>query len=146
MITTITLKNKATYNSTGVTIDDLTKLNYFLGNNGCGKSTLANYMQSISENTSSSIYPDCSVDGYNPAQEEIIVFNQHFIENNFMNSDTLKGVLSLNQTNVTIDTQIKANEKSISGKNDEQKQLEDENDKIDIKRENNRNDLAANCF
>ncbi len=146
MITTITLKNKATYNSTGVTIDDLTKLNYFFGNNGCGKSTLANYMQSISENTSSSIYPDCSVDGYNPAQEEIIVFNQHFIENNFMNSDTLKGVFSLNQTNVTIDTQIKANEKSISGKNDEQKQLEDENDKIDIKRENNRNDLAANCF
>ena len=146
MITTITLKNKATYNSTGVTIDDLTKLNYFFGNNGCGKSTLANYMQSISENTSSSIYPDCSVDGYNPAQEEIIVFNQHFIENNFMNSDTLKGVFSLNQTNVTIDTQIKANEKSISGKNDEQKQLGDENDKIDIKRENNRNDLAANCF
>ena len=146
MITNITLKNKATYSNAGVIIDELTKLNYFFGNNGCGKSTLANYMQSISENTNLSLYPDCSVDGYNSAQEEIIVFNQNFIENNFKNSETLKGVFSLNQTNAVIDAQIKINENNISEKIDEQKLLEEENKNLNTKRENNRNDLASKCF
>lgn len=146
MITNITLKNKATYSNAGVIIDELTKLNYFFGNNGCGKSTLANYMQSISENTNLSLYPDCSVDGYNSAQEEIIVFNQNFIENNFKNSETLKGVFSLNQTNAVIDAQIKINENNISEKIDEQKLLEEENKNLNTKRENNRNDLASECF
>ena len=40
LITKIIIKNIASYNSNGVEIEELTKLNYFFGNNGCGKSTI----------------------------------------------------------------------------------------------------------
>lgn len=146
MFSSITIKDVATYSHTGVKISDLAKLNYFFGNNGCGKSTLARYLQSLAEKKNDIQYPSCSFQGYDSNQEEIIIFNQDFIENNFKNSDTLKGVFSLNQTNTTIDAQITANETDISKKNNEQKQLEEANKDLNNRREDNRNDLAGKCF
>lgn len=146
MIEEIILKNIATYNQTGVIISGLKKLNYFFGNNGCGKSTLAKYLKSISEGNSDVRYSSCSSKGYDPRQEEIIVFNQDFIENNFQKSDTLKGVFSLNQTNKDIDEKIKTNEATIAEKTGEQKGLEEEMNELNKTISNLKDTLTDDCF
>lgn len=146
MITSITIKNIATYDQTGATISDLAKLNYFFGNNGCGKSTIAKYLQSLSDGNTNQSYASCSSEGYDSNEEEIIVFNQDFIENNFKKNDTFKGVFSLNQTNAQIDEQIKKNEKLISEKTAEQKNIENENSKLKTELDKSNEDLAELCF
>lgn len=146
MIEEIILKNIATYNQTGVIISGLKKLNYFFGNNGCGKSTLAKYLKSISEGNSDVRYSSCSSKGYDPLQEEIIVFNQDFIENNFQKSDTLKGVFSLNQTNKDIDEKIKTNEATIAEKTGKQEGLEKERHDLEKNIRESRETLSKDCF
>jgi len=146
VFTNITMKNTATYDQSGVVISDLTKLNYFFGNNGCGKSTIAKYLQSISEGFSNQKYPCCEFNGYNPQQEEILVFNQEFIENNFRKNDAIKGVFSLNHINTLIDEQIKSNEKTIQEKTNTKNKLEEDNDQLSINRKNLRDDLSDKCF
>ena len=117
MITSVTIKDTATYKQDTV-IDNLEKLNYFFGNNGSGKSTVAKYLQSLADENERLLFPSCSSSGYDNQQEEIIVFNQNFIDNNFKNNDTLKGVFSLNKTNKDIDNKIKINENTIKNKTD----------------------------
>ena len=146
MITNMTIKDIATYNQTGVTISDLTKLNYFFGNNGCGKSTVAGYLQTLSEGDLFQKYSSCESGGYDPNQEEIIVFNQSFIDNNFRKNDTLKGVFSLNQTNAEIDEKIKKNEQFITEKTNKQAELETDNSVLSKERTDLRNNLSNNCF
>ena len=146
MITNMTIKDIATYNQTGVTISDLTKLNYFFGNNGCGKSTVAGYLQTLSEGDLFQKYSSCESGGYDPNQEEIIVFNQSFIDNNFRKNDTLKGVFSLNQTNAEIDEKIKKNEQFITEKTNIQTELETDNSVLSKERTDLRNNLSNNCF
>lgn len=111
MITKIIIKNIASYNSNGVEIEELTKLNYFFGNNGCGKSTIAKYLDSLQKDTSNMLFPFCNAENFDSDKEEILVFNQDFIEDNFKNNDSLKGVFSLNESNAKIDGEIKDNEK-----------------------------------
>ena len=127
MITEITMKNIATYNQIGVKIKDLKRLNYFFGNNGSGKSTIAKYLQSLVIGDPENKYSLCTKDNYNPMQEEILVFNQDFVERNFRQSQTLKGVFSLNQKNAEIDKQIKANEEAITNKLKTKNELEGKN-------------------
>lgn len=136
MIKKIVLKDIASYDKTGVIIDGLTKLNYFFGNNGSGKSTIAKYIQSIDNENSKELYPSCSQDGFNPDQDEILVFDQTFIDDNFKNNDNLKGVFSLNEANAVVDKKIKSNEKEIA--DNENKKME-----IEAEVENLTNEKAA---
>ena len=108
MIESITIKNIASFDNTGVIINDLKKVNYFFGFNGTGKSTIVNYLQNISlpNNEQSGKYSSCFQKGYEPSQYQLVIFNNNFIEQNFIRNSTLKGVFSLNQTNATIDAQI----------------------------------------
>lgn len=146
MINEIVLKNIATYNSIGVPINNLAKINYFFGNNGCGKSILARYLQSVADGTANQFYYDCTQNGYDPNQEEILVFNQEFIERNFKNSDTLKGVFSLNQTNVEIDKKIKENEMTIKDKTEKKGKLEQKNINLTTEKDTLHKKLIDECF
>ena len=146
MITSIVIKNTATYNQTGANIENLEKLNYFFGNNGSGKSTVAKYLQSLADENEGSLFPLCSSSGYDKQQEEIIVFNQNFIDNNFKNSDTLKGVFSLNKTNNDIDTKIKINEDIIKTKTDEEKSLQVKSGELNNKKNDLQNNIIDECF
>ena len=80
-ITNITL-NRATF--TDVSIDELTFVNFFYGNNGAGKSSIAH-----------AIDEDDGVvwaDGKTAADFDVLVYNQDFINDNFVNYGDLKGV------------------------------------------------------
>ena len=130
MITRLQLNNVATYKDL-VEIDDLKKVNFFFGNNGCGKSTIARLFYNYSQNESP-IHPfkNSSIDGFNRNEEEILVFDYDFIQNNFYLNPELSGIFSLDEKNEEIDKIIKAEyqnlantEKSISDKKDEKQKL-----------------------
>ena len=57
MIKSINIKDVATYSSTGIEIKDLKKVNFFYGANGCGKTTISNYLQDLE----SPKYQACSI-------------------------------------------------------------------------------------
>jgi len=146
MINEITMKNVATYNQIGVKIEDLKRLNYFFGNNGSGKSTIAKYLQSLVIGDPENKYSSCSKDNYNPIQEEILVFNQDFVERNFRISQTLKGIFSLNQKNAEIDEQIKANGETINDKLKTKNELEEKNAAFNQQNNQRKTELTEKCF
>lgn len=115
MIETITIKNVASYSTTGCNITDLKKVNFFFGANGSGKTTITRFLHYLVQPTepSSESYKDCSQVGYDPTKEVIKVFNNDYVQANFYEKEDLDGVFSLNEKNETIEKQIKTKEKQI---------------------------------
>ncbi len=131
MITRLQLNNVATYKDL-VEINDLKKVNFFFGNNGCGKSTIARLFYNYSQNEIP-LFPfnNCSIDGFNNQEEEILVFDYDFVQNNFYTNTELSGIFSLDEKNEEIDKKIKNEyhnlstiEKTILDKNEEKQKLE----------------------
>lgn len=88
-ITKITL-NRATFSN--VPINELTFVNFFYGNNGAGKSSIAY-----------AIEEDDGVvwgDGKSAADFDVLVYNQNFINNNFANYGDLKGVFIFGEEDI----------------------------------------------
>lgn len=109
MINSLTIKDVNSYNSAGVLINDLKKVNFFFGNNGSGKSTIAKYFYELSlDNTSIGKFSLCRQTGYNHSDHLILVFNEDFIVRNFITKNTQSGIFSLNEKNDDIDRQIMA--------------------------------------
>ena len=114
MITKIKLKNVATYDNIGVEINSLNKVNFFFGYNGSGKSTIAKYLKNITLEGNDKYLSDfdyCTYEGYDKNKEEILVFNDQFIEDNFRLSNKQKGIFSLDEINTKIKKKIDENNK-----------------------------------
>lgn len=131
MITRIELSQVASYKNPAE-INDLKKVNFFFGNNGSGKSTIARLFYNLSQNeVLSSPFNNCSIDGFNRSEKEIIVFDSDFVQNNFYIKTELPGIFSLDEKNEEIDENIKKEyltleniEKSILDKDEEIQKLE----------------------
>lgn len=95
-ITQIVL-NDATYKGSGVTIDP-TYINYFFGNNGTGKSTIA---KTIKSGAGISYAPGRTAVDYLP-----LIYDQDYIDANMHSYHSLPGVFTLNAANVKIQEQI----------------------------------------
>ena len=109
MITKIQIKDIASYDSTGVEINDLKKINFFFGYNGSGKSTITKYLKDLSVvevSERNNDFKNCSQVGYDPASNEILAFNEQFVDANFRSKKTLKGIFSLDAINGDIATKI----------------------------------------
>ena len=109
MITDIKIKNVASYHPyNDVVIEDLKKVNFFFGNNGSGKSTIAKYLynEDVKDEDKSSDFDGCTQSGYIKENHKILVFDDEFIERNFIKKDIQFGIFSLNETNEDIDNQI----------------------------------------
>lgn len=88
-ITNITL-NRATFSD--VPINELTFMNFFYGNNGVGKSSIAH-----------AIAEDDGVvwgDGKSADDFEVLVYNQDFINDNFANYGNLRGVFIFGEEDI----------------------------------------------
>lgn len=83
----------ASYKGTGVTITP-TYINYFFGNNGTGKSTLA---KAIKSGVGITYAPGKTAADYLP-----LVFNQDYIDANMQSYHNLPGVFTINEVNVLI--------------------------------------------
>lgn len=142
MIKSITLKNIATYDSSnGVVIDNLKKINFIYGANGCGKTTLSNFLLEPDNEK----FNDCAKVWENDTRFKILVYNKKFRERNFGNGK-LNGVFTLGQaTKNEIEVIEKKNEKLKTIKDDgtkKQETLKTLNDKkLDLE-----NEFKENCW
>ena len=98
IITKVTL-NDATFKNTGARFEP-TYINYFFGNNGTGKSTIA---KSIKDGTGVSY-----ASGKAPEDCLVLLYDQAFIDANLRNFNKLPGVFTINAQNVEIQDQIDA--------------------------------------
>ena len=83
MITKISLNKVASYKKPTVLETDK-KVNLIYGLNGTGKSTLSDYLLKSSD----SKFKDCAIEGLSN-DDEILVYNQSFIRENFFESESL---------------------------------------------------------
>ena len=88
-ITNITL-NRATF--TDIPIDELTFVNFFYGNNGAGKSSIAHAI----EEDDGIVWAD----GKTADDFDVLVYNQDFINDNFVNYGDLKGVFIFGEEDI----------------------------------------------
>jgi len=97
MITSLNIKNVATYDAVnGVQIDGLKKVNFIYGANGCGKTTLSNFLQ----NPVDGKFTNCTANWQNEAPLKVLVYNKEFREQNF-GKGKLNGVFTLGQATTT---------------------------------------------
>lgn len=137
MISKICLNSVASYKSTTFLETDK-KVNLIYGLNGSGKSTLSNYLYKPTEN----IYKDCYIEGLDN-DKEVLVYNQNFIQENFFNIESLKGIFTLSKVNKDAETIIAKAQKEIDKLENEKKKKnsELEAEKLSI---NKKQDFAKN--
>lgn len=93
MISKVSMSNVASYKErTELTTDKKTILMY--GLNGTGKSTFSNYFY----DKDNSKYKGCDIEGLTE-EDEILVYNQQFVNDNFYEADSLKGIFTLSKEN-----------------------------------------------
>ena len=121
--------NAATFH--GVPVEP-TLINFFYGNNGTGKSTIA---RALHANEGLSWQAGKSADDYS-----VLVYNQEFVEANFRDYGKLKGVFTVGEQNIKIQADIA--EKNIQRA--EQEKLNSENTTAKDQKESARNRLLDN--
>lgn len=92
MIEQIEVKNVATYDNQGVRFDDLKKVNFIYGANGCGKTTISNFVHDSSDPK----FNSCSLTWQNDLQLKVLAYNKEFRERNF-GKGKLNGVFTLGE-------------------------------------------------
>lgn len=133
MINKLVISNVASFDSNGIEIKDLNKVNYIYGGNGVGKTTISNYINSLTNTnttTESEIdYSSCSSD-YN-SEEEIFVYNHRYLENVIVEKQ-IPGIFSLGEDAKYYEEKLEEHKKSRN-KND--KKLDKATDNLIIARE-----------
>ncbi len=118
MITSINIKNVATYDPVnGVEIDGLKKINFIYGANGCGKTTLSNFLLYPGDTK----FANCVLNWENQTPLNTLVYNKEFREQNF-GKGKLNGVFTLGQA-------TKEEIKVIEEKTDQLKTIKDDGQK-----------------
>lgn len=97
----LNLKNVTSYDKINDTKLSLVKrINILYGQNGAGKSTISNYFY----NPTAEEFSDCNcpnITNYRP-----LVYNTKFIEDNFYDKDSQKGIFTLSKANAEIEKEI----------------------------------------
>lgn len=79
MLEAINIKKVASFDDTGIQITGLKKVNFIYGANGCGKTTISNFLS----NQASDKYIHCSSSWVNNTSLKTLVYNRDFREINF---------------------------------------------------------------
>lgn len=101
MIKNISLKNIATYDHNGIAMEELKKINFIYGNNGTGKTTLSEYLRMPETET----FSECMTD-WDDRELKVCVFNRKFVNENFEEDNSIKGIFTLGKESVELQTQI----------------------------------------
>ena len=91
MLQQITIKNIATFDSWGIKLDNLRKINFIYGSNGTGKTTISNYLASKEEHEK---YCECSLSWEADTPLKVLVYNKNFRDENF-GKGNINGVFTL---------------------------------------------------
>ena len=88
----------ASFKGTKTVVEHLTYVNFFFGNNGCGKSTIT---QAIQNDRGITYAPDKTAADY-----ILLVYDEHFINRNFSSYRNMPGVFTMNEVNQAVQEQI----------------------------------------
>ena len=95
MINKISIKGPASYKNMAIFETDK-NINLIYGLNGSGKSTLSEFLRKRTDNE----YAECSISPLlDEDAEEILVYNENYVNDVFYSSDTQKGIFSLSKEN-----------------------------------------------
>ena len=92
MIHSISINNVASFNSSGVQITDLKKINFIYGANGSGKTTISNLIA----NPDNADYQECTVNWQHGMPLKTLVYNKQFRDHNF-GRGKIEGIFTLGQ-------------------------------------------------
>lgn len=92
MLESITIRGIATYDPTGIKIENLKKIKFIYGANGCGKTTLSKY---IYDNLNP-IYDTCNLSWKGGLPVNALVYNKDFRDRNF-GKGKIDGVFTLGE-------------------------------------------------
>jgi len=92
MIESLNIKNVATYDAAGIQIQNLKKINFIYGTNGCGKTTLSKFI----DNPTDKSYSSCQIAWRGQLPVKVHVYNKDFRERNF-GKGRMDGVFTLGQ-------------------------------------------------
>ena len=95
MINSITIKGPASYKEKAV-LETQQNVNLIYGLNGAGKSTFSEFLRNYKDER----YKECSIEPkINDEEEEILVYNEHYVDEVFYESTKQKGIFSLSKEN-----------------------------------------------
>ena len=100
MIESITISKVASYTTNTEVLDGFSQFNFLFGSNGTGKTTLSRIIADESRFTT------CCVKWKGDKKLQTLVYNQDFVERNFNQSSELKGVFTLGEKQVDIQSKI----------------------------------------
>ena len=130
MIESFKLKGVATYKPDGIEVNDLKKVNFFYGANGCGKTTATNYLT----DTNVEKFNDCAVQWQGGQPLKTLVYNKAFRDKNFGGSD-IAGVFTLGEATTEQVEQIRLKKAEYDIENTQlkgsKKVLKDKNEQLD---------------
>lgn len=115
MIKNIMMRNVASYNGDGVSIEELAKINFIYGGNGTGKTTISNFLANQDEG----MFADCNCDWENDNHERIVVYNKNFREANIVNVQEISGIFTLGEESIELSREIDDIKKAIERLNQE---------------------------
>lgn len=102
MIKKITILGPACYKQTA-TLETEKNINLIYGLNGSGKSTLSEYLRNLND----PIYSNCAIEpALDTDTEEILVYNENYVQEVFYSSETQKGIFSLSKENSDVRRKI----------------------------------------
>lgn len=117
MITSIKIRNAATFNDEGQKIDNLKKINFFYGTNGSGKTTISRVLANMKD------YPESKIQWGDSQSEKIIVYNQDFRKRNFSSCSDIPGIYTIGEGSINIENKIKELSDEYTRKNEEKSKI-----------------------
>lgn len=142
MISKIEIKDIATFNSVGVSIDSLKKVNYFYGANGSGKTTISNFLQSPNDEK----YANCSIEWENDLPIEILAFNKTFRDQNFNATSKIAGVFTLGNATIEQKKAIEDKKTKLSEIEKDGKQKKESKEKLEKDKNQRFEDFCKTCW
>lgn len=128
--------NRATFSD--VPIQGLTFINFFYGNNGAGKSSIAHAIEEGDGLT--------WADGKSAADFDLLVYNQEYINRNFVNYGDLRGVFIFGEEDIEAKKRIEQLSEERKRKSDDRTAALDEHSKTKAGIETALTDFQDTCF
>lgn len=125
MLTRIKMRNVASYNDEGITLESLKPVNFIYGANGSGKTTIGSF---IKDNTSFP-FRDCELEWLNDIPLVPFVYNRDFVLKN-ISSSSIKGVFTLGQATLEEKERIQSLKQILEEKKEHIRQDKVSKDKV----------------
>lgn len=109
MIKYLSISNVATYGAKPEVLNNLSKLNFIFGSNGSGKTTISRVIAHPER------YEDCKISWDSENELQTLVYNRDFVDANFNQSNEIKGVFTLGENNIKIESKIYAEKSKLEG-------------------------------